>query len=314
MCPSRLSTIRVHYRHVVAAHRMIAGRHGHIVVVTIGAARFARAPIFAGGVAFAFRSMVMPRRRPRPLAIPRDQRRIELVGGIPGDGVPLERRHHLRERRAELVHWLPIKKLPRAADIEDIMVVARLDHPRLDFAVLAQKLVLHPGTCLGDRLWNPKRVPALPAQRAADDVLDFGIAKRFRLADEQRQFDRQLIPAVDQPRDRIGQILEMDEGLTSAEHARIKVRGQPVLIDPGDLLRDEGLMAFVLIDTGDPQKDDRDAPMTLTEHRLGTHLGFGVGPARVDRRLFSDALVRAVGRPVDEHRAGKDELPDLEGL
>src|SRR3546814_11460558 len=66
------------------------------------------------------------------LSIPGDQCRIELVGLVPALRVALERRDHLRKRIAQAVLRLPAEKLACPVDIEGIMVVARLDHTRLD--------------------------------------------------------------------------------------------------------------------------------------------------------------------------------------
>src|SRR3546814_14151824 len=67
-------------------------------------------------------------RRDGALSIPVDHCRIELVGLVPALRVALERRDHLRKRIAQAVLRLPAEKLACPVDIEDIMVVARLDH------------------------------------------------------------------------------------------------------------------------------------------------------------------------------------------
>src|SRR3546814_5592451 len=100
-------------------------------------------------------------RRDGALSIPVDHCRIELVGLVPALRVALERRDHLRKRIAQAVLRLPAEKLACPVDIEDIMVVARLDHPRLDRAFSAEHLILHPCPGLRDRLRNPDCAPPL---------------------------------------------------------------------------------------------------------------------------------------------------------
>lgn len=78
---------------------------------------------------------------------------------------------------------------------------------------------------------------------------------------------------------------------------------QPMLVDSGDQLGDEGLMPLVLVDAGDAQKDDGNVSVPVPKDGLGSGLGLRTNSARIDRRILVDALVRAVGRPVNEHRA-----------
>src|SRR3546814_11135814 len=66
--------------------------------------------------------------------------------------------------------------------------------------------------------------------------------------------------------------------------ARIDVGDQPVLINSGNLFRDEWLVALVLVDAGDAQKDHWDVAVPFLENSLRANLGFGISPTRIDRK------------------------------
>lgn len=53
--------------------------------------------------------------------------------------------------------------------------------------------------------------------------------------------------------------------------------------------------------------------MLLSDERLCLHLRQWVGPSRVNRPILIDAM-SGLDRCVDEHRAGEDELLNLELL
>ena len=130
--------------------------------------------------------------RPRKLGlwlfIPRDQVLVELVVPVPGPRMPLERSDDRRERVAKAVLRFPPEQRPCAGDVEDIVVVAAVDHPGLDKVVAAERFVLQDDPGLRERLRDADRLPALAVERLPDDVLDLGIAGRVGFADEQRQF------------------------------------------------------------------------------------------------------------------------------
>lgn len=208
----------------------------------------------------------------------------------------------------------PAQEVAGAADVEDVVVVALVDHPRFHELVLAQGFALKPGARLGDRLRDAKGGPVLPVQRLSDDVLDLAVAQGFRLADENGNLLRQRGASIDRTIHYFGQVLHMDEGLPGAEHAGIEMRRQSMLVDAGDLFGDEGRARQVVVDAGDAQKHERNVPVTLPQDGLRPHLGLGIGPGGLDRRVLVDQLVVPIGRPVDQHAAGVDELLHLEAL
>src|SRR3546814_20188562 len=57
---------------------------------------------------------------------------VELIVPVPGARVALQRRNDGRKRLAKIVLRLPPEQRPCARDVEDIVVVAAVDHPRLD--------------------------------------------------------------------------------------------------------------------------------------------------------------------------------------
>ena len=75
---------------------------------------------------------------------------------------------------------------------------------------------------------------------------------RSGLADQQRELFGKPIPSIDQAQDGLGKILSMDERLRGAQHARVEMGGQPMLIDACDLLGEKGGAAIVFVDAGDP--------------------------------------------------------------
>lgn len=84
-------------------------------------------------------------------------------------------------------------------------------------------------------------------------------------------------------------------------------------VDPLDLLRQGNRMAPVGIDAGDTEQDGGNASPLGADERLSFNLGFRIGPLRLERPVFVDALPRFAGS-VDEHRAGEDKLLDVKCL
>ncbi len=109
----------------------------------------------------------------------------------------------------------------RSRDVEDVVVVALIDHPGLDELVAAKRFVLQPGPGLGDRLWNAQGGPTFAVQSLSNDVLDLFVAQCVRLSHEHGELLRQGPAPIDDPFDRFGEILDVDEGLARAKHARV---------------------------------------------------------------------------------------------
>src|SRR3546814_6864690 len=74
----------------------------------------------------------------------RHPRRIQLVCPVPAEGIGLERLDHPRERIAQRMLRLPAEQAPGARDVELVMVVRDVDHPRPDERILILDLVLDP--------------------------------------------------------------------------------------------------------------------------------------------------------------------------
>ena len=83
------------------------------------------------------------------------------------------------------------------------MIVRFLDHPWFDELVVPEHLVLDPDACKGHGFRNTNRLPILTMQPLTDNVLHVGVAKRFRLTDEEGQLSWKLISALDQPGNRL---------------------------------------------------------------------------------------------------------------
>src|SRR3546814_11897846 len=67
---------------------------------------------------------------------------VELIVPVPGARVALQRRNDGRKRLAKTVLRLPPEQRPCARAVEDIVVVAAVDHPRLDEVVATACFVL----------------------------------------------------------------------------------------------------------------------------------------------------------------------------
>ena len=92
------------------------------------------------------------------------------------------------------------------------------------------------------------------------------------------------------------------------------MRDQAVLVDLRYLLREKRRAPVVVVNSCGAEEDDGDVPVALMQQCLGVDLGLRIRPGRTDWRLLADALLRSGGRLMDQHRAGEDELLDLERL
>jgi hypothetical protein len=77
--------------------------------------------------------------------------------------------------------------------------------------------------------------------------------------------------------------------------ARAEIAGEQVgrrhaLEDPGDLLRDEGGPAVLVVDAGESQDDGRDVAALRCNQCFGVGLRLRIGPRRIERRVLVDAL------------------------
>src|SRR3546814_3926794 len=68
---------------------------------------------------------------------------------------------------AKIVLRLPPEQRPCARDVEDIVVVAAVDHPRLDEVVATECFVLQNDPCFCERLRDTDCLPALAVERLA---------------------------------------------------------------------------------------------------------------------------------------------------
>ena len=81
-------------------------------------------------------------------------------------------------------------------------------------------------------------------------------------------------------------------------------------MNPGNLLRQAGYHAHVVVHACEAQHDRRNRPTFFRNHRLCRSLRARIGPARLDRLPFVDAFT-GPARLVHEHRARIHELFDL---
>ena len=194
------------------------------------------------------------------------------------------------------------------------MVVTAVHHPRLDELVTAEHFVLQNHAGLRQGLRYPDRPPAFAVKLRSDNVLDFSIAGRIGFADEERQLLGEFSPLIDNRSNRVREVVAMNERLGSAEHSRIEMGAQAVLVDARNLLRQEGGATLIFIHACDPQKYDRDGTSPIPEELLRAHFRLRVGPAWLDGGVLTDALVWTGCRLVHQHRTCEDELLHLEVL
>jgi hypothetical protein len=250
-------------------------------------------------------------------------RRRDAVVAVPGDRIVLQRLNDFGQGGADRASRLPAQKLAGAGDVERIVVVGPVDHERPDewlFALidrvrhdrLRQLLELGPGP--GERFRDGNHRPlVLAMDHPGDFFLQLTVARRVRLADEDRHVVRQPLAPLDRPAKGIDHVILVDERLASARVAGIEVTLQVALVDPRDLLREGRHGAAVVVQAGEMEEDEGNRAMLLANRRIGGRLGQRIGPFRRDRRLLVDPLA-GLARRMHQHGARVDELPDFEIL
>jgi hypothetical protein len=191
------------------------------------------------------------------------------------------------------------------------VVVGEIDHPGLDERLFLENRVLDPGAGLSQRLRDLPRLPSLSIKELPHGLLHLVVAQRLGLADQQHHVLRQFVPFLDYSGEGVGDVIQVNEGLSPANVAGIDMAYQLALVDARDLLAEKGRVAQIVVDAGEPSDRDGNVAVLLTDKRLGLDLRQWIWPARVEWRIFADSLARVRGR-VHEHRARKNELLDLE--
>jgi Transposase DDE domain len=101
----------------------------------------------------------------------RNSFRPQIVFLIPAHWVELQPVDYFWQCFAQRVARLPAEKRAGARDVERIMVVRQIDHPRLEEWVGVGQQVLEPAAKLGQCLGNAIRLPVLAVKLAADGAL-----------------------------------------------------------------------------------------------------------------------------------------------
>jgi hypothetical protein len=235
---------------------------------------------------------------------------------VPTERIGLERRHHLRQRLAQRALRLPSEQLAGARDVERIVVVRAIDHPRLDERLLAGEVIQHPGARLRQRRQRGGDLDGLhrlAVDQPRERVLELVVAQRLRLAEQQRELRWQLRASLDDPFDGVDEIVHVQESLAVRRRARVEPTGEVALADALDLLRQRDRVTEIVVDAGDAQQHGRNVAALVTNELLGPDLRCRIRPGRLDRPILVDELA-GLGRPVHEHRAREDELLDLKVL
>ncbi len=111
-----------------------------------------------------------------------DLRRVQLVGLIPADRVRFQRIDHFRQRFSQGMLGLPSEQIPCASNIEFVVVIGDVDHPRSDKRVLVENLPFNPGAGPRERFRDRARFPILIMNQAAKVTLELTKTERFGLA------------------------------------------------------------------------------------------------------------------------------------
>ena len=203
------------------------------------------------------------------------------------------------------------------------MIARHARHERLDegFLTLIDRigddrfeLGLRPGARRRNRSGQADRRPfRLAVDQLAEAVLQIVIADRFFLADQDRCAAFQCLAPIDCAPDRVDHVFAVEHRLPRIGIARIEMAFEIAGVDARDLLRERRHHRCFVVNTRQPQQRIGDGPMMLGNRSLCFGLGFGIGPARLDRLVLVDRFAGLAGR-VDQHGTGIDELPDIERL
>jgi hypothetical protein len=131
----------------------------------------------------------------------------------------------------------PVEKRAGASDVELVMIVGEVDHPRLHEGVLVEGILLHPGARLSDRLRHRTHGPGLAVDQPADAPLEVFIARGLLLPEQDRALLGQAVAAHDDPLDSVSKIFQMEIRLSPGGVARKQVPQGLTLVNPRNLLR-----------------------------------------------------------------------------
>ena len=279
---------------------------------TVGDVRHVGITLFRLGIAIGvvsnvgFRAFVVGM-----LTLQHRPRRLEALLAIPANRIGFQRRHHLGQCLPQRSHGRPVKQVAGARDVECVVVVGAVDHPRFDESFLAGDLILQPGAELGHRCRNAVRFVRLTADQPHECVLQFVVAQRLGLTDQDRSLRRQLGAAINGALDGINYILKMDVGLPMRDFTGIQTSGKLSLVDALDLMRQRRRMAEIVVDARHAQDGRRYVAALGVDDLFGADLRLRVSPGRTQGPVLVNELAR-FDRPVHQHRTGENELFDVE--
>ena len=207
----------------------------------------------------------------------------------------------------------PVQPFPRIAEIEFVVVVRNVHHPRPDESLFAKHFVFDPGAGLGEALRHRARRPVLIVDQASKRLLQFAIGHHVIFAEKNRPFTGKLAPPVDDALDPVEQILKVQIWLSGVEVTGIDAGARPFFVNARDLLGKKRRMAFIVVYARRPHEDRMDVATLLADQLLGADFRFAVGQIRVQRRSLVDQPAAPDGG-MDQHRADKHELVDIEIL
>jgi len=205
----------------------------------------------------------------------------------------------------------PLEHGAGARDVERVVVVGPVDHPRLDEGILAWHHPLNPGANLGDRPRDIVRFPGIAVQQPRKRVLQFVVAEGLRFTDQDRNLSWHLSATFYGVLDGVDRIVQMNERLAVRGFARIEVASELPFVDALDLVRQRRRVTEIVVNAGKSQDHGGDVAALRTDEGFSADLRFRIGPGRTDWPVLGQEFAR-IARPVHEHGAGENELLDLE--
>ena len=89
---------------------------------------------------------------------------------------------------------VPVRATPCCGDVESVVIVGPVDHPRADERISTREVFEHESTGFSERRklgWYFECLPVMAVQKPSEGVLQFVVAEDLWFADDQSRFGRQ---------------------------------------------------------------------------------------------------------------------------
>ena len=200
------------------------------------------------------------------------RRHFQPVFAVPDQRVGLQLRHHFGQGLAQRSNRCPAEQFAGAGDVERVMVVGPVDHPRLDERRLPKHVVLGPGTGFGDERGDIVGFVGLVVDQPKQGMLQFVIVDRLRLADKNDRFGRERCTPLHRSLDGIDGIIHMDERLSVRRLPRVEMTLELPFVNALDLVSQRRKVAAVVVHAREAQDDRCDVAVLGLNDRFGFDL------------------------------------------